>query len=51
MSASDEALSAYTHTLEIDNDVLRVELELAKQEMANLKVEILRLFADREYCP
>ena len=51
MNASDEARDAYMHTLEIDNDVLRVELELAKQEMTNLKVEILRLFADREYCP
>ena len=51
MRANDEKTTEYIHTLEIDNDVLRVELELAKQEMTNLKVEILRLFADREYCP
>jgi len=48
MRAADEKASEYISTLQTDNDVLRVEVEMLKHDLAVAIDQIRRMQQDRE---
>ncbi len=50
MKANDEAAQEHIEKLDTDNDHLRAEVEVLKQELLALKVQLQQRFADPNYC-
>jgi hypothetical protein len=49
MRANDEATIEHIEALEADNDALRVEIELLKEELNAYKVYVAQMVSDRAF--
>ena len=50
MRANDEVTAEHIEEIESDNDHLRAEVEVLKQELLTLKIQLQQRFSDSDYC-